>query len=71
MTEAAATQTTFTRFSLSQRVEHTLLMISFTMLCLTGLPQRFLDAAWAQRLVSGMGGLDTVRKLPGLADVAA
>jgi formate dehydrogenase gamma subunit len=51
----------FARFSSSQRVEHVLLMISFTVLCLTGLPQRFIDAAWAQWLISLMGGLDTVR----------
>ena len=31
------------------------------MLCVTGLPQRFFDAAWAQWLISLMGGLDTVR----------
>jgi formate dehydrogenase gamma subunit len=61
MAPKADTERTFTRFSSSQRVEHVLLIISFTMLCVTGLPQRFFDAAWAQWLISLMGGLDTVR----------
>jgi formate dehydrogenase subunit gamma len=61
MTQQADTESTFTRFSASQRAEHVLLIISFTMLCVTGLPQRFFDAAWAQWLISLMGGLDTVR----------
>jgi len=61
MAQRAGTEATFTRFSSSQRAEHVLLMISFTMLCVTGLPQRFFDAAWAQWLISVMGGLDTVR----------
>ena len=61
MAAKAGTESTLTRFSASQRVEHVLLIISFTMLCLTGLPQRFFDAAWAQWLISLMGGLDTVR----------
>jgi formate dehydrogenase gamma subunit len=61
MARKADTEQTFTRFSLSQRVEHTLLVVSFTMLCLTGLPQRFFDAAWAQWLISLLGGLDSVR----------
>jgi formate dehydrogenase gamma subunit len=63
MTPKEDTESTFTRFSRSQRVEHVLLIISFTMLCLTGLPQRFFDAAWAQWLISLMGGLDTVRTI--------
>jgi len=63
MAQQAGTESTFTRFSASQRAEHVLLIISFTMLCLTGLPQRFFDAAWAQWLISLMGGLDTVRTI--------
>jgi formate dehydrogenase subunit gamma len=52
---------TFTRFTLSQRVEHLLVLVSVSMLCVTGLPQRFVDAAWAQRLIALMGGLDWIR----------
>jgi formate dehydrogenase gamma subunit len=50
-----------TRFTLDQRIQHGLLVISFTALCLTGLPQRYIVAGWAQWLISLMGGLDAVR----------
>jgi formate dehydrogenase gamma subunit len=49
------------RFTLKQRVEHFITMIVFTLLCLTGLPQKFYDAAWAQRLVDLFGGIDAAR----------
>ncbi|RPI59033.1 MAG: cytochrome C [Chloroflexi bacterium] len=54
-------QPTFVRFSLSQRIEHILLLISFGMLCLTGLPQMFHGAAWAQLILSAFGGIGTIR----------
>jgi formate dehydrogenase gamma subunit len=63
MAQQAEVEATFIRFSLSQRIEHALLIASFSMLCVTGLPQAFSDAAWAQGLISLMGGLDTVRFL--------
>ena len=52
---------TFTRFVLSQRIEHILLIISFGMLCLTGLPQKFHDAVWGQWIMSALGGIVSVR----------
>ena len=52
---------TFTRFVLSQRIEHILLMISFGMLCVTGLPQKFHDTAWAQGIMSALGGIGATR----------
>jgi formate dehydrogenase subunit gamma len=54
---------TVTRFVLAQRLEHTLLMVSFTMLCLTGLPQKFATAGWAQWIMAALGGIATVRML--------
>jgi formate dehydrogenase gamma subunit len=63
MEPKATTEAVFTRFALSQRIEHVLLAISFTILCATGLPQRFFDAPWAQGLIALMGGLDTIRFL--------
>ena len=53
--------TTFIRFVLSQRIEHILLVISFGMLCLTGLPQKFYGAAWAQWIMSALGGIGPTR----------
>jgi formate dehydrogenase subunit gamma len=52
-----------TRFSLSQRVQHILLIISFSMLALTGLPQSFARMGWAQAWMSLWGGIDGVRKV--------
>jgi cytochrome b subunit of formate dehydrogenase len=49
------------RFTLHQRVEHFLTMVVFTLLCLTGLPQKFFEAGWAAVLVSFFGGIDATR----------
>ena len=49
------------RFSVKQRVEHVITMVVFTLLCLTGLPQKFYGAGWAQRLVDLFGGIDAAR----------
>jgi len=54
-------RTTFVRFSLSQRAEHILLIVSFGMLCLTGLPQKFFQAGWAEAILRGLGGIATAR----------
>jgi len=52
---------TYKRFALSQRIEHILLLISFGMLCLTGLPQKFVDAGWAQWILNALGGIGVAR----------
>jgi formate dehydrogenase subunit gamma len=49
------------RFTGKQRVEHLVTMVVFTLLCLTGLPQKFYGAAWAHRVVSLFGGIDVAR----------
>jgi formate dehydrogenase subunit gamma len=49
------------RFGAKQRVEHFLTMIDFVGLVITGLPQKFYTANWAQWLIGAMGGIDTVR----------
>jgi formate dehydrogenase gamma subunit len=49
------------RFSLGERLEHLLIIISFTVLVLTGVPQKFFGADWAQALVTLLGGVQTVR----------
>jgi cytochrome b subunit of formate dehydrogenase len=49
------------RFSAKQRVEHLVTMVDFLGLCITGLPQKFYTAGWAQWLVDRMGGIDQVR----------
>jgi len=49
------------RWNLQQRIEHFVTMVTFAVLCLTGLPQKFYQAGWAHALVSGLGGIDAVR----------
>jgi len=49
------------RFNVKQRVEHVITMLVFTLLCVTGLPQKFYGAAWAQRMLDLFGGIDSSR----------
>ncbi len=49
------------RFSLKQRIEHFATMVIFTGLCLTGLPQKFHGAGWAQAILRAVGGFDAAR----------
>jgi len=51
----------FQRFALSQRLEHLALIISFTTLAVTGLPQKFANDQWAQWIISALGGIEWVR----------
>lgn len=43
---------TFQRFQPGQRWEHLLLILSFTVLLLTGLPQKYREFSWSQDLLS-------------------
>ena len=51
----------YIRFSLAQRLEHWVIVISFTVLAFTGLPQKFAGAGWAETLIAWLGGIETVR----------
>ena len=51
----------FLRFTLSQRVQHWVMFVSFTILAVTGLPQRYALADWAEWMIAAMGGIETVR----------
>jgi formate dehydrogenase gamma subunit len=51
----------YPRFRLMARIEHMLLLISFTILCLTGLPQKFPFSPISQGLITLMGGIEFVR----------
>lgn len=55
------TQPTYERFSLARRIEHFLLILSFTTLAVTGLPQKFPLSAFANGMIQVMGGIETVR----------
>lgn len=51
----------YLRFTLAQRLEHWIMMVSFTILCLTGLPQRYPLNPWADWIIRNLGGIETVR----------
>lgn len=52
---------TYPRFRLMDRFEHGLLIFSFTLLVLTGLPQKYPDTLWGSTLIGLMGGIETTR----------
>jgi formate dehydrogenase gamma subunit len=59
----------YRRFSLSQRVQHWVMTLSFTVLAVTGLPQRYALAGWAEGMIAGLGGIETVRVIHRVAAV--
>lgn len=51
----------YPRFRLMARIEHIVLLISFSVLGITGLPQKFAAAGWAEAMIDFMGGIETTR----------
>lgn len=51
----------YPRFNAAQRFEHMLLLVSFSGLALTGLPQKYAGEAWAQTMINLMGGIESIR----------
>ena len=49
------------RFTLAQRIEHFVLILSFNMLAFTGLPQKYFQAGWAERIIQLLGGIERTR----------
>ncbi len=52
---------TYTRFSLSQRIEHIVFLLSFSLLGFTGLIQKFSANQVSDSLIAILGGIDKVR----------
>lgn len=61
--QAAASKTPdyYVRFSVSQRVEHIVLMVTFTILAITGLAQRFYTVGWGEWVILSLGGIEYTR----------
>ncbi len=59
----------YERFSKEQRIEHLVFIISFTVLVLTGLPQKYVPALWAENLIALLGGIELVRIVHRIAAV--
>ena len=55
------TQKMYPRFRMWARIEHIILLLSFTVLGLTGLPQRYFEAPFAINMINAMGGITMVR----------
>ena len=53
--------TAYPRFTKSQRQQHLVLFVSFTLLALTGLPQKYASAPLGERLINLLGGIEVVR----------
>ncbi len=60
----------YARFTVSQRVQHLVWFVVFTVLAATGLALRYPDAGWAQSIVSLVGGMDNRGLLHRIAAVA-
>ncbi|HEY6510179.1 MAG TPA: cytochrome b/b6 domain-containing protein, partial [Vicinamibacterales bacterium] len=60
---AAPKPRSYRRFSRSDRVQHILMLVSFLVLALTGLPQRYIyqNNPYLDGLIEAMGGLEAVR----------
>ncbi len=54
-------KTSFQRFPLARRIEHILLIASFTTLAITGLPQKFASSAVSPAIIALFGGIEMVR----------
>lgn len=51
----------YPRFRTMARIEHAILMVSFTILTITGLPQKYALQGWAEWMINVMGGIELVR----------
>lgn len=51
------------RFSLLRRVEHVTIMLTFTLLALTGFPQKYYESGVSRAIVEALGGVLSLRVL--------
>jgi formate dehydrogenase subunit gamma len=59
--EARASGDEFVRFVLAQRLEHVVLLVSFSLLGFTGLIQKFNQVAFSENVILLLGGIERVR----------
>ena len=52
---------TFERLSLEQRIQHGFMILSFTLLSVTGIPMRFPEVSWLKYIYFFFGGLQGAR----------
>jgi cytochrome b subunit of formate dehydrogenase len=59
----------YMRFPLARRIEHWVMMLSFTLLGMTGLPQRFPDAGLSKAILGILGGIESLRTIHHVAAI--
>ena len=57
------------RFSLAQRIEHFVMLASFTILGVTGLPQKYAQAPVSEWIIGALGGIETTRQIHHIAAI--
>jgi formate dehydrogenase subunit gamma len=63
------TERVFERFKRSQRWEHWALFLSFTVLLLTGLPQKYRTATWSQQILATPERLNLIQTIHHIAAI--
>lgn len=58
---------TVSRFDISQRIEHITLLVSFTTLAVTGLPQKYASSPISLTLIQFYGGIERTRQIHHIA----
>lgn len=53
----------YVRFDLSQRIEHIIMLVSFTLLAVTGLPQKFPTSPISVAAINALGGIESARQI--------
>jgi formate dehydrogenase gamma subunit len=53
----------YERFSIYERIEHIVMLLSFTTLAFTGLPQKFPEAGVSQFIIGLLGGIEFIRTI--------
>lgn len=59
----------YVRFNIPQRVEHIILILSFTTLAVTGLAQKYSSAGISEAIIGGLGGIELTRIIHRIAAI--
>ena len=60
---ATPSRQSYRRFTIWQRLEHIVMLSSFTILAITGLPQKFPDTLWGGGMIHLLGGIEMTRRI--------
>lgn len=60
---------TVERFTPAQRIEHAVMLVSFSILGVTGLPQKYAESPLSQWVISALGGIESTRQIHHVAAI--